>query len=291
MDDTWADSYIPMTSVRSGMGEEVSTDLFCYTIQIVNIILVGTREEWVLVDTGMPQSAERIMEVVEKRFGENNTPKAIILTHGHFDHVGAVVDLVKAWNVPVYAHELEMPYLTGQASYPEADGSVEGGIVAKLSPWFPNELINLGNHIRALPSDGSIPGMSGWRWIHTPGHSPGHISLFRDEDRFLIAGDAFVTVEQDSLYKVLTQKKQLTGPPVYFTTDWQEAWQSVRKLEALKPSSSITGHGVPLYGEELASGLSLLAAEFVQMAVPEYGRYVDTIKQAANDKANSKKPH
>jgi glyoxylase-like metal-dependent hydrolase (beta-lactamase superfamily II) len=275
MEDTLADIYIPMTSIRSGVGEEVSHDLFFYTNQIVNISLVGTAEDWVLVDTGMPQSAKHILKIVEDRFGTDSRPKAIILTHGHFDHVGAVVDLVEAWNVLVYAHELELPYLTGQASYPEPDGSVEGGILAKLSPFFPNEPINLGSHVRTLPSDGSIPGMPGWRWIHTPGHTPGHVSLFRDKDRALIAGDAFVTVEQDSLYKVITQKKQLTGPPVYFTTDWYAAEQSVRKLEALKPNVAITGHGIPMTGIELTSGLSILAADFKKTAVPDHGRYVD----------------
>ncbi|CAH1221503.1 putative metallo-hydrolase YflN [Paenibacillus allorhizoplanae] len=275
MKDTLADNYIPMTSIRSGVGEEVSHDLFCYTNQIVNISLVGTAEDWVLVDTGMPQSANHVLKIVEDRFGAESRPKAIILTHGHFDHVGAVIDLVVAWNVFVYAHELELPYLTGQTSYPEPDGSVEGGILAKISPFFPNEPINLGSHVRALPSDGSIPGMPGWRWIHTSGHTPGHVSLFRDMDRALIAGDAFVTVEQDSLYKVITQKKQLTGPPVYFTTDWHAAEQSVKKLEVLKPSVAITGHGVPMSGEELTSGLSQLAADFKRIAVPGHGRYVD----------------
>lgn len=237
--------------------------------------MVGTAEDWVLVDTGMPQSANRIRKVVEGRFGTESRPKAIILTHGHFDHVGSVVDLIKAWNVYVYAHELEIPYLTGQASYPEPDGSVEGGLIAKISPFFPNEPINLGSHVQNLPSDGSIPFMPGWRWIHTPGHTPGHVSLFRDKDRALIAGDAFVTVEQDSLYKVLTQMKKLTGPPVYFTTDWHAAEQSVRKLEALHPSVAISGHGVPMSGEELTSGLSQLVADFKRIAVPDHGRYVD----------------
>ncbi|MDR6552886.1 MBL fold metallo-hydrolase [Paenibacillus qinlingensis] len=275
MEDTMANHYIPMTSVRSGEGEQVSLDLFCYTNQIVNISMVGTAEYWVLVDTGMPQSAKRILKVVEDRFGAGSKPKAIILTHGHFDHVGGVIDLVEAWNVMVYAHELEIPYLTGQASYPEPDGSVEGGLIAKISPFFPNEPINLGSHVHTLPSNGSIPGMPEWRWIHTPGHTPGHVSLFRDKDRALIAGDAFVTVEQDSLYKVLTQKKQLTGPPVYFTTDWHAAELSVRKLVTLQPSVAITGHGVPMSDEELTCGLSQLVSDFKRIAVPDHGRYVD----------------
>lgn len=80
--------------------------------------------------------------------------------------------------------------------------------------------------------------MPGFRWIHTPGHTLGHISLFRDEDRALIVGDAFVTVKQESLYKVLIQKKEISGPPRYFTTDWLAAWDSVKKITSTKTHSS-----------------------------------------------------
>ena len=64
--------------------------------------------------------------------------------------------------------------------------------VATLSRFFPRRPIDLGDAILPLPDDGSIPGIGEWRWIHTPGHSPGHVSLFRDYDRALVAGDAFV---------------------------------------------------------------------------------------------------
>ncbi|WP_142505425.1 MBL fold metallo-hydrolase [Melghirimyces algeriensis] len=278
MKDSMDQQYMPMTSLTSGMGREVTPDLYCYTNQIVNLCFVGLPEktnEWILVDTGMPESAGRILGVVEERFGENSKPKAIVLTHGHFDHVGAVVDLVKKWRVPVYAHEAELPFLTGKSSYPEPDGSVEGGLVAKISPLFPNEPVDLGNNVEALPADGSIPYMPGWRWIHTPGHTPGHISLFRDEDRSLIAGDAFVTVKQESLYKVITQEKEINGPPRYLTTDWDAAEESVKKLEALKPAVAVTGHGHPMSGEELSKGLQILVNEFDRIAIPDYGRYVN----------------
>jgi len=275
------DKFIPVTSVSTHLGREIALDLYYYTIQIVNICIFGNPEqknEWVLIDTGMPKSADEILSIVDRRFGSNSRPKAIILTHGHFDHVGAVVDLVRHWNVPVFAHELELPYLTGKCSYPEPDSTVEGGLVAKMSPLFPNEPINLGSHVEKLPSDGSVPGMIGWRWIHTAGHSPGHISLFRDEDSSLIAGDAFVTVKQDSLYKVLVQKQEISGPPRYFTTDWQKAWESVKKLEALKPKVAVTGHGTPMTGELLSNGLKTLVQEFDRIAIPDYGRYIDGIK-------------
>ncbi|HZG72020.1 MAG TPA: MBL fold metallo-hydrolase [Chondromyces sp.] len=133
--------YIPTTSIGSGAGIEVLPDLYCYTVQIVNIHLVGnSKDDFVLVDAGMPGSANDIISATEDRFGSNSRPKAIILTHGHFDHVGAIIDLVKHWEVPVYAHELELPFLTGKMSYPEPDPTVEGGMVAKMSPMFPMNL-------------------------------------------------------------------------------------------------------------------------------------------------------
>jgi len=268
--------FLPMFSVKGGTGVEVLPDVFCYTNQIVNICCVGMKNtnDWVLIDAGMPESSLRILNVLEERFGEENKPKAIILTHGHFDHVGAVRDLILKWGVSVYAHEAEIPYLTGKKSYPEPDASVEGGLVAKMSPIFPNEAINLGNNVKPLPSDGSIPHMAEWKWIHTPGHAPGHVSLFREIDRTLIAGDAFVTVKQDSLYKVMTQEIEVNGPPRYLTTNWSEAWESVEKLEKLKPEVAITGHGQPLSGKELSVGLAKLVNEFDQIAIPDYGRYV-----------------
>lgn len=180
------------------------------------------------------------------------------------------------WNVPVYAHEKEFPYLTGEQNYPEADFTVEGGLVAKLSSLFPNEAITVGKALKKLPDDGGIPGLAGWRWIHTPGHSPGHVSFFREKDRALIAGDAFIAVRQDSLFQVLTQLPEISGPPRYFTTDWVAARDSVRRLADLQPSVAITGHGPPLSGETLSSGLQKLAADFDRVAVPDYGRYVET---------------
>ncbi|MGR6897379.1 MBL fold metallo-hydrolase [Rummeliibacillus sp. TYF-LIM-RU47] len=268
--------HIPMSSMGNGLGLEVLSDLYCYTIQIVNICLLGKAgsDDFVLIDTGTPGAANEIIKLTEERFGSNKKPKAIILTHGHFDHVGGVVDLVKHWNVPVYAHSLELPYLTGKQSYPEPDSTVEGGMVAKMSPMFPNEPINLGDHVHALPSDGNVPHMPEFRWIHTPGHSPGQVSFFRDSDRALIAADAFITVKQEYLNKVLTQEQEISGPPRYLTTDWKAAKESVLKLAALKPSVAVTGHGLPMAGELLTESLEKLVKEFDEIAVPDYGRYL-----------------
>ncbi|UFJ40271.1 MBL fold metallo-hydrolase [Brevibacillus humidisoli] len=280
------DTIIPVTSTASGIGKEVAPDLYSLTVQIVNVCFVGhpqQADEWVLVDTGMPGSAERIVAVAAERFGTDKRPGAIILTHGHFDHVGAVRELAEQWDVPVYAHEQELPYLTGRSDYPQPDGSVEGGLVAKLSPLFPNEGIDLGERIHKLSADGTVPKLPGWRWIHTPGHTPGHVSLFREEDRALIAGDAFVTVRQDSLYKVIAQVEEINGPPRYLTTDWQAAWESVKQLAALQPALAVTGHGLPMSGTQLSRGLEQLAREFDRVAVPDYGRFVKEERSETNE--------
>ncbi|RUL52149.1 MBL fold metallo-hydrolase [Lysinibacillus antri] len=271
--------YIPMSSLMSGIGVEVTPDIYLFTIQVVNICMVGEKTNstgWTLVDAGMPKSADTIIKEAENRFGPGARPNGIILTHGHFDHVGAIIELVKHWDVPVYAHKLEIPYLTGKQSYPEADPTVEGGgLVSRMSPYFPNEAINLGSHVKPLPADGTIPLLKDWAWYHTPGHSPGHVSFFREADRALIAGDAFISVKQESLFKVLVQEKEISGPPRYFTTDWNQAWDSVKKLESLKPSIAVTGHGGPMQGEDLTLQLQCLAIDFETMAIPKHGKYVD----------------
>lgn len=268
--------YIPATSVGSGIGVEILPDIYCHTIQIVNICLVGepNSDNFVLVDAGMPYSSDEIISAVEERYGVNKQPKAIILTHGHFDHVGAIVELVNKWNVPVYAHELELPFLTGKESYPKPDPTVEGGSVAKMSFIFPVDAINLGDHVKALPTDGTVPFMDGFQWIHTPGHTPGHISLFRERDGVLIVGDAFVTVKQEYLYKVFTQEQEISGPPRYLTPDWEKARESVHKLSNLKPKVAITGHGIPMKGDLLTSNLHLLVTDFDSIALPRHGKYV-----------------
>ncbi|MGN7387629.1 MBL fold metallo-hydrolase [Sporosarcina sp. SAFN-015] len=275
------DRFQPMTSVTSGKGFEVAPDLYCYTVQIVNVIFFGFAGEgndWVLIDAGMPTSGEKIREEAERRFGKDNPPKAIILTHAHFDHIGGLVDLLEVWDVPVYAHALELPYITGQKNYPEPDTTVEGGMVAKLSFMFPHESTNIGSKAHALPDDHTVPFMPGWKWIHTPGHSVGHISMFRNDDHAMIVGDAFVTVIQDELYKVFTQEKEIGGPPRYLTPDWDTAEQSVGILAALRPKIAITGHGVPVEGQWLDENLNKLVSNFQSIAVPDYGKFVDDSK-------------
>lgn len=253
----------------------VTDDLWSVRTLIVNVCFVGAGKngEWVLIDTGIGPFTNALIQEAEQRF--HRPPVCIILTHGHFDHVGSVLELADRWKVPVYAHAAELPYLTGKQDYPPADPSVGGGIMAGVSPLYPHQAIDLGERVNTLPADGHVPGLPEWRWIATPGHSPGHISLYRERDGCLIAGDAFITVKQESVLAVLSQKIELHGPPMYFTTDWEEARESVQALAALSPKTAVTGHGQPISGEELRLGLQRLADHFDEVAVPQKGKYVD----------------
>lgn len=232
-------------------------------------------EEWVLIDAGLKSSAPKIRKMVARLFGENARPAAILLTHGHFDHTGSLAKLADEWDVPVYCHYLELPYLSGKSSYPPPDPTVNGGLMAKMSWMFPKKPIDISQRLNILPPDGSVPFLDGWEYIYTPGHAPGHVSFFRKKDRVLIAGDAIVTTVQESVMSVMRQKKKLSGPPKYFTYDWEAARSSVMAIADLRPEVIATGHGKPMSGSEMQAALYNLSRHFDAIAIPKHGRYVD----------------
>ena len=279
-------------AVRDDGTHELAPDLAYQRLAIVNVVFVGPAEAgdrgWVLVDAGIFGTARLIRSAAEKRFGAGARPAAIVMTHGHFDHVGALETLAKEWDAPVVAHELEAPYLTGKASYPPPDPSVGGGLMARLSPLYPRSPVDVGERLRLLPADGSVPFMPGWRSLHTPGHTAGHVSFWREADRALIVGDAFVTTGQESAYEVAVQEPEMHGPPMYFTTDWEAAGRSVEMLAALDPDLVVTGHGRPMQGKAMRDALHKLARDFDRVAVPEVGRYVERPARAEDGSAYRK---
>lgn len=229
---------------------------------------------WVLVDAGLKWSARKIKSMARQLFGAGSVPSSIILTHGHFDHVGSLRQLVKEWESPVFAHYLEIPYLTGKSPYPPADPTVGGGLVTLLSWSYPTSPINI-QKIHILPENGRVPGLPEWKYIHTPGHAPGHVSLYRESDNVLIAGDALVTTTPESLFSVLLQTKKISGPPKYLTYDWIRARESVKTLAALQPEVIAAGHGTPMNGSEVHESLEYLSDHFYKVAVPHKGRYLN----------------
>ena len=267
-----------LTTTQPLTAYDVTDDVRGIKTAFVNVFFIGHPGQgnpWVLVDAGLPGYADAIRQKAESLFGDDNPPRAIVLTHGHGDHVGSLENLLENWQVPVYAHRLEHPYLTGKAGYPPPDPGIGGGLMAYMSWIFPTKPIDINTNLRPVPDSGTIRELPGWRFLHTPGHAPGHVSLFRDSDRTLIAGDAFVTTNQNSAYAVATQKIEVHGPPAYFTIDWEAARHSVEKLAGLHPAAVGTGHGQAVRGLDLQLELSRLVNNFDKRSIPsKNGRYV-----------------
>jgi glyoxylase-like metal-dependent hydrolase (beta-lactamase superfamily II) len=278
-----------LDALRNDHTHEIAPDLAYRRLGIVNVVFWGRPgagdRGWVLIDAGLMGTKGFIRSAAAERFGRDSRPAAIVMTHGHFDHVGVLEDLAEEWDAPVFAHPLEHPYLNGQAAYPPGDPSVGGGAMAALARFYPRKPVDVGPRLRALPEDGSVPTMPGWRWIHTPGHSVGHVSFWREQDRSMIVGDAFVTTGQESAYAVAVQRAEMHGPPMYFTVEWDKARESVARLAALEPELVITGHGEPMRGAEMRTALHKLADEFDSIAIPRQGIYLENPARAEDRSA------
>ena len=248
----------------------------------VNSYLIGEPGgPWALVDTGLPGFGSKIRAAAAERFGQDSRPQAIFLTHGHFDHCGNAAALSDLWDVPIYAHPLEIPYLTGRSDYPPPDPTV-GGAIAMMSRVLPYGSHDFGARLRVyaapsgkaagpLDAEGPLPGFDAWRWVFTPGHAPGHVSLFRAEDRTLLAGDALATMDMDSWVEMVIKQRELSTGGSPFISDWEEYRDSLQTLASLEPETLGAGHGLPISGHELPGDLGRFARQF---SAPTHGRYV-----------------
>src|SRR4051812_6744038 len=154
--------------------ERVASGVYRLRTLMVNVYLVAANDDhgspWALIDTGLPGYRGAIRRAAAQLF--HRPPSAILLTHGHFDHVGALPRLADEWGVPVYAHPLEMPYLTGRSEYPPPDPTVGGGAQTWMSPLFSRGPIDLGARVQPLPMNRVVPWLPEWQWQLTDGHAP-----------------------------------------------------------------------------------------------------------------------
>jgi hydroxyacylglutathione hydrolase len=188
----------------------------------INAYLIGD----VLVDTGVRQSAGKIAEMLKGR-----TIAAIALTHAHGDHAGSMKRLASQWGVPVWcgaadseAAETGRPVLSrlvdkpGLSTLANATSGFEAASIA-----------------RALTEGDALA--AGFTVLDTPGHSPGHVSFWRETDRTLICGDVFFNMH------LMTTVPGLRQPPRLFTPDPARNRESERRLATLEPQVAGFGHG------------------------------------------------
>lgn len=253
------------TSKGVGTNMKIAENVYGIRTGISNVAVVTglgpSKQDYVLIDAGIPFCGSYLQNALKKIVGDKQ-PLAIILTHGHFDHIGAISHLFKSWDVPIYAHVKELPYLQGKKVYDPPHPFRIKGLLSFMSPFYPRDGIMLTDVVNPLESNKEIPYLTGWQMIHTPGHTEGHISIFRNSDRLLLAGDAIITVKQESLFAVLQQRKELHGPPAYFTPNRYQAKQSIIKLAEYMPEILYSGHGKPMHGQELTTGLKKLIKQY-----------------------------
>ncbi len=252
------------------MTAEIAPGVHWLRLSIANIYFVRSGSGWSLIDCGVPGRSETIRAAADALFGRRAKPDAILLTHGHYDHSGSALDLARHWNLPLYLHPAELPFVEGKITYPLPDPSV-GGFMGFLSRLFPVRKIDLEGKQQALEEAAPLPALPDWQAIHTPGHAPGHLAFFRPGDGTLIAGDALATMNLDSFWDVVRNRQQLSRPPAPFTCDWNAAKNSVASLAALDPKIVACGHGTPLTGPDTAQKLRDFSRNF---PVPAHGRYV-----------------
>jgi glyoxylase-like metal-dependent hydrolase (beta-lactamase superfamily II) len=182
----------------------------------LNAYVVGE----LLVDAGLGLHAGRILKAVSDR-----GVVAHVLTHAHGDHAGGSKRVTETLGIPAWCGAADADALA--AGKPVAAGRVQA-----LFTW---RGVSAARQLREGDEVGA-----GFVVLDTPGHSPGHIALWREQDRTLVCGDVFLNM---NLY---TARPGLGEPPRAFTVDPARNRESARKLAELEPSLVLFGHGKPL---------------------------------------------
>jgi glyoxylase-like metal-dependent hydrolase (beta-lactamase superfamily II) len=186
-----------------------------------------------LVDAGMQSDGKKILEyITAKMMRKPSDVKTIVLTHCHVDHIRGAASLKAATGAKVAVHEADADFVSGKARYP-SPGGVVGFLFGLMSPFFRVKPVE--PDIRLKEND-----MVGrFVVLHTPGHTPGSISLYDKEGKVLFVGDTARFL-----------KGTLEGPPAQFTIDAGQVKTSIERLSKLEFEVMLSGHGDPLKAKD-----------------------------------------
>jgi len=249
-----------------------------------NVYFVRSGASWVLIDTASENCGRLIRKAAESLFGANMWPALILLTHDHPDHAGSALELARVWGCPVYAHPDELPLTAvGDLSTIEKYANpLDRWIILPLLHAMPRRWVesilskaSLKDVVQGLDPNAAVPSLPDWECIPTPGHTPGHVAFFRTSDRFLITGDAVVTVDLNSFWGILLwslriNRQRVSGPPWYSTWNRQAAKESVAAIARLEPRVLASGHGVPMTGDDTARELRAFSDHYSGTAAKKH---------------------
>jgi glyoxylase-like metal-dependent hydrolase (beta-lactamase superfamily II) len=266
--------------VDIGVYREIAPGVYCLEvgkgIMRSNVYFVRSGMSWVLIDAASANCGRLIQKTAESLFGTNTRPASILLTHDHPDHAGSALELARMWDCPVYLHPDELPLaVNGNLStIKKYANPLDRWLILPLLRLMPRRRVesmlskaSLKDVAQAFDPGAAVPGLPDWECIPTPGHTPGHVAFFRASDRFLITGDAIVTVDLNAfwgflLWSLRLNKQKVSGPPWYSTWDRRAAKESVAVLVGLEPRVLASGHGMPVTGDGTALELRAFAERF-----------------------------
>lgn len=202
--------------------------------------LIWDNESAVLVDVGMPGCWKHIREIMINSGIKPRDLKAIILTHQDLDHIGSIEEAINELgsNITIIAHENDKPYIEGTHPLIKTNPQVMAPMIESLPETLRTEALKLCEHppkviVDQTVADGEIlPYCGGIRVIHTPGHTEGHISLYHEKTKTLIAADAMMKLNG-----------KLHGPVSQTSLDLPTAQKSLRKFLNYDIENIICYHG------------------------------------------------
>jgi glyoxylase-like metal-dependent hydrolase (beta-lactamase superfamily II) len=203
-------------------------------------VLIVDEDDVTLVDTGYPGQFDQLRQEIAKAGVPFSRLSRIIITHQDWDHVGLMKEIIDtAGPIEIYAHRLEKPYLEGTLPYIK---TTPDRVAARLQTIPAESREEAARMFAAIPTfavsrtveDGDVlPFCGGIRVIYTPGHTPGHISLYFQANRVLVPGDELRVDDQG----------QLVGPAPEHTPDMTTAMSSMKKLLGLDIDYVVCFHG------------------------------------------------